>query len=57
MFQCGNADVTAEELQDCIKRPKRDKSPGLDGMLAEMIKDRDDMLETCLLYLLNCMLP
>ena len=44
------------ELRDCIKRLKRGRSPGIDGILAEMIKDGGDLLETCLLWLFNCML-
>lgn len=53
---CLNAHITAAELRDCIKRLKRGKSPGVDGILAEMIKDGGDLLETCLLWLFNCML-
>ena len=48
--------ITPAELRDCIKRLKRGKSPGVDGILAEMIKDGGDLLETCLLWLFNCML-
>ena len=39
-----------------IKRLKRGKSPGIDGILAKMIKDGGDLLESCLLWLLDCML-
>ena len=36
---CLNAPITADELHDCIKHLKRNKSPGTDGVLSEMIKD------------------
>ena len=36
---CLNADITVDELSQCIKRLKRGKSPGIDGILADMIKD------------------
>ena len=53
--ECLDVDVTADELLTCIKRTKRGKGPGLglgiDGILAEMIKDGDDLLESCLLLL------
>ena len=51
-----NADITVDELSQCIKRLKRDKSPGIDGILADMIKDGGDLVQQCLLWLLNCML-
>ncbi|DBA81569.1 TPA: hypothetical protein ACH3X1_007341 [Trebouxia sp. C0004] len=34
-----NAPVTSNELHDCIKRLKRNKSAGIDGKLSEMVKD------------------
>ena len=34
----------------------RGKSPGIDGMLADMIKDGGDLVQQCLLWLFNCML-
>ena len=51
-----NADITIEELCPCIKRLKRGKSPGIDGILADMIKDGGDLVQECLLWLFNCML-
>jgi len=53
---CLNADITADELSQCIKRLKRGKSPGIDGILADMIKDGGDLVQQCLLWLFNCML-
>ena len=50
------ADITADELQDCIKRPQRGKGPGIDGVCAGMIKDSSELLHSCLLELFNCML-
>ena len=46
----------ANELHDCIKRLKRKKSPGIDGILSEMIKDGGDVLHNCLLVIFNLML-
>ena len=53
---CLNASITADELHDCIKRLKRNKSPGIDGVLSEMIKDGGDVLHNCLLVIFNLML-
>ena len=53
---CLNKDITADELSQCIKRLKRGKSPGSDGILADMIKDGGDLMRQCLLWLFNCML-
>ena len=53
---CLNVGVTADELHTCIKRLKHGKSPGIDGILAEMIKGRGHLLESCLLLLFNGML-
>ena len=53
---CLNASITSEELHDCIKRLKRNKSPGIDGVLSEMIKDGGDVLHNCLLVIFNLML-
>ena len=50
---CLNASITADELHDCIKRLKRSKSPGIDGVLSEMIKDGGDVLHNCLLAIFN----
>ena len=49
-------DVTLGELSICIKRLKHGKSPGFDGVLADMIKDGGSLLKECLLWLFNCML-
>ena len=35
---CLNASIIADELHGCIKRLKRNKSPGIDGVLSDMIK-------------------
>ena len=51
-----NASITADELHDCIKRLKRNKSPGIDGVLSEMPKDGGDVLRNCLLVIFNLML-
>ena len=51
-----NQDITADELSQCIKCLKRGKSPGNDGILADMIKDAGDLVQQCLLWLFNCML-
>ena len=37
--ECLSCDVTVEELHAMIKRLKRGKSPGMNGILAEKIKD------------------
>ena len=51
-----NQGITADELSQCIKRLKRCKSPGNDGILADMIKDGGDFMQQYLLWLFNCML-
>ena len=43
---CLNASITANELHDCIKRLKHNKSPGVDGVLSEMNKDGGDSCVT-----------
>ena len=48
---CLNAPVTSDELHDCIKRLKRNKSAGIDGILSEMIKDGGEVLHSCLLVI------
>lgn len=53
---CLNADITVDELSECIKKLKRGKSSGMDGILAEMIKDGGELLQSCILWLFNCML-
>jgi len=35
---------------------KSGKSPGIDDILADMIKDGGDLVQQCLLWLFNCML-
>ncbi len=44
---CLNAPVTSDELHDCIKRLKRKKSAGIDGILSEMVKDGGEVLHSC----------
>ena len=51
-----NKDITVEELCSCIKRLKRGKSPGIDGILPDMIKDGGELVKQSLLWLFNCML-
>ena len=51
---CLNSDITADELSQRTKRLKCGKSPGIDGILADMIKDGG--VQQCLLWLFNCML-
>ena len=57
---------TADELHDCmtslslhhfwvVKRLKRNKSPGIDGLLSEMPQDGGDILHLCLLVIYNLM--
>ena len=53
---CLNASITADELHDCIKRLKRNKSLVIDGILSEMLKDGGDVLHNCLLIIFNLML-
>ena len=50
---CLNASITADELHDCIRGLKRNKSPGIDGVLSEMIKDGGAVLHNCLLVIFN----
>ena len=49
-------DNTADELSQCVKRLKHGKSPGNDGILADIIKDGGDLVQQCLLWLFKCML-
>ncbi len=51
-----NKDITIDELSSCIKRLKRGKSPGIDGILPDMIKDGGELVKQSLLWLFNCML-
>ena len=51
-----NASIAADELHDCIKRLKRNKSHGVDGVLDEMLKVGGDVLRNCLLVIFNSML-
>ena len=51
-----NKDITLDELCSCIKRLKRGKSPGMDGVLQDMIKDGGELVKQSLLWLFNCML-
>jgi len=51
-----NASVTLDELHDCIKQLKRNKSAGIDGKLSEMVKDGGEVLHSCLLVIVNVML-
>ena len=47
------------QLMSCMiasKRLKRNKSPGIDGILSEMIKDGGDVIHNCLLVIFNLML-
>ncbi len=53
---CLNALVTSNELHDCIKRLKRNKSAGIDGILSEMVKDGSEVMHSCLLVIFNLML-
>ena len=51
-----NKDITIDELCSCIKQLKRGKSPGIDGILPDMIKDGGELVKQSLLWLFNCML-
>jgi hypothetical protein len=53
---CLNEDITLDELCSCIKRLQRGQSPGIDGIVADMIKDGGDLVKECLLWLFNRML-
>ena len=53
---CLNASITADELHDCTKHLKRNRSPGIDGVLSEMLKDGGDVVHNCLLVIFNLML-
>ena len=53
---CLSADITTNELHECIKKQKRGKSSDIDGVVAEMIKDGGKLLQRCILWLFNCML-
>ena len=53
---CLNALITTDELHDCIKRLKRNKLPGIGGVLSEMIKDSGGVLHNCLVVIFNLML-
>ena len=54
--ECMFASITAEELHVCIKKLKRGKSPGIDGVSADMVIDGGDLMHDCLLQLFNRML-
>jgi len=49
------ASITTEKLHVCIKKLKHGKSPGIDGVSADMVIDGGD-LHDCLLQLFNRML-
>ena len=40
-----NEHINFDELCSCIKRLKRGKSPGIDGIVADMIKDDGDLVK------------
>ena len=50
------AENTVNELSQCIKHLKHGKSPGIDGIFAEMIKNGGDLVQQCLPWLFNCTL-
>ncbi len=52
---CLNEDISLDELCPCIKC-LHGKSPGIDGIVADMIKDGGDLVNEFLLWLFNCML-
>ena len=53
---CLHDDVTLDKLSACIKHLKCGKSPDIDGVLADMIKDGGSLLKECLLWLFSCIL-
>ncbi len=53
---CLNAPVTSDELHDCIKRLKRNKSADIYGILSEMVKNGGEVLHSCLLIIFKLML-
>lgn len=43
-----NEDISLDELCPCIRRFQRGKSPGIDGIVANMIKDGGDLvMDSC----------
>ena len=54
--ECMFASINADELHTSIRKLKRGKSPGIDGISAEMIIDGGDLMHSCLLDLYNRML-
>ena len=53
---CLHAPVTSDELHDCIKRLKHDKTAVIDGILSELVNDGGEVLHSCLLVIFNLML-
>ena len=51
---CLNEDINFDELCSCIKQTKRGKSPGTDGILADIIKDGGGLVKQS--FRVNCML-
>ena len=54
--ECIFASITAEKRHVYIENLKRGKSPGIDGLSADMVNDGGDLLHDCLLQLFNRML-
>ena len=42
---CLNEDINVDELSQCIKRLKHGKGLGIDGILADIIKDGNDLAQ------------
>ncbi len=53
---CLDVPVTSDELHDCNKRLKRNKSAGIYGILPEMVKGAGEILHSCLLVIFRMML-
>ena len=51
---CLNEDINFDELCSCIKQTKRGKSPGIDGVLADIVKDGGGLVKQS--FKVNCML-
>ena len=56
---CLNEDMILDEICSCIKHSSLQrycgKNPGSDGIVTDMIKDDEDLVKQCLLWLFNCM--
>ncbi len=54
--ECMFASTLQKKMHVCIKKLKNSKSPGIDGVSADMVINDSDLLHDCLLQLFNRML-